>query len=84
MPELGDAPARRGERAVATIERTSALCARGARDRGADQADADQREAIEERRLASHDFFPTNSANAATTSRFASSLPTVMRSAFGR
>ncbi len=72
------------ERAVATIERTTPW-ARAAR-------------AIEEpmrptpmsaRRLKSgsltgHAGRPMNSASAATTSRFASSLPTVMRSALGR
>ena len=61
-----------------------ALGARRARDRGADQTDADQRQAVEERRVAGHAGRPMNSASAATTSRLASSLPTVMRSALGR
>ncbi len=62
-----------------------ALGAGGARDRAADQAEADQRQAIEDRlaRLASHLDFPRNSASAFTTSRFASSVPTDMRSAWG-
>ncbi len=83
-PELGHAPARL-RRARRRHNRAHQPCARAAR-------------AIEEpirptpiraRRLKSgafrdHGFFPKNSASAATTSRFASSLPTVMRSAFGR
>src|SRR5882724_348885 len=60
-----------------------ALGADGARDRAADQAEADQRQAVEDRLLAGHLDFPRNSASAFTTSRFASSMPTDMRSAWG-
>ena len=72
------------ERAVATIVRTDALLARCARDRGADQADADQRQPVEQWTVAhAVGALPMNSASAWTTSRFASSVPTVMRSALG-
>ena len=57
-----------------------AECAGRARDRAADQADADQRQAVEED-WRSH--YPKNSFSAATTSRLASSVPTLSRSAFG-
>ena len=80
--ELGHALARRGERAVATIERT-APCARAAR--AIEQPIRPK--PISARRLkigwSRHVGFPRNSASAFTTSRFASSVPTVMRSAFG-
>ena len=66
-----------------------ALGAGGARDRAADQAETDQCQAVEDRlarfaaHLAAHLDFPRNSASAFTTSRFASSVPTDMRSAWG-
>jgi hypothetical protein len=71
-----------------------ALRARGARDRAADQADADQRQVRTRSEAAvavrvALDLSPTpvvlpkNSLSAATTRRLASSVPTVMRSAFG-
>ena len=56
--------------------------ARRARDRAADQADADQRQAVEED-WRSHHCRPKKSLSAATTSRLASSVPTLSRSAFG-
>ncbi len=56
--------------------------ARRARDRAADQADADQRQAVIED-WRSHHCRPMNSLSAATTSRLASSVPTLSRSAFG-
>ncbi len=80
-PELGDAPARGGGAGSGDDRAHGALRARRARDRRADQAHADQCQAIEDG-LSAH-LFPKNSASAATTSRLASSLPTVMRSAFG-
>src|SRR6185369_5784420 len=62
-----------------------ALGAGGACDRAADQAEADQRQAVEDRlaRFTGHLDFPKNSASAFTTSRFASAVPTDMRSAWG-
>ncbi len=57
------------------------LRARRPRDRGADQTHADQCEALEHG--GSAHCLPMNSASAPTTSRLASSLPTVNRSAFG-
>ena len=80
--ELGDAPARLGRARGRHDRAHGALGARGARDRGADQADTDERQTVVERGDR-HRAFPKNSASAATTSVFASSLPTVMRSAFG-
>src|SRR5262249_4414373 len=80
--ELSHAPAR-GRGAGGGDDGTrSALRARGARDRRADETHSDQRETIENG-LPPH-LRPMNSASAATTSRFASSVPTVMRNAFGR
>ena len=55
--------------------------ARRARDRAADQADADQRQAVIEDWRSHHPS--KNSFSAATTSRLASSVPTLSRSAFG-
>src|SRR5262249_40319533 len=79
--EFGKAPARGGGAGGGDDGTRSALRARGARDRGTDETHSDQRKAIEnEMRL---HFRPTAPASAATTRRFASSLPTVMRSAFG-
>ena len=80
--ELGHALARRGERAVATIART-APCARAAR-----AIEPPIRPTpISARRLkigwSRHAAFPRNSASALTTRRFASSVPTIMRSACG-
>ena len=57
-----------------------AVFARCTRDRAADQPNADQRELVDD---GTH-FFPMNSASVFTTSRFASSVPMVMRRAFGR
>ena len=54
--------------------------ARRARDRAADQADADQRQAVIEDWRSHH---PKKSFSAATTSRLASSVPTLSRSACG-
>src|SRR6516165_10292325 len=59
-----------------------ALRARAARDRAADQAEADQRDPFEEW-VAAHDAL-MNSRRPSTTRRFASSRPMVMRSACGR
>jgi len=56
--------------------------ARRARDRAADQADADQRQAVEEDRR-SHHGRPMKSLSAATTSWLASSVPTLSRNALG-
>jgi hypothetical protein len=67
------------------------LAPRRAGDRRADQADSDQRQAVEERRAErrtetfAHGRPPAmNAASAATTPRFASSTPTVMRKQSGR
>src|SRR5262249_10574628 len=79
--EFGEAPARGGGAGGRDDGARSALCARGARDRGANETHSDQRQTIEDG-LPPH-LRPTNSASAATTSRFASSLPTVMRIALG-
>ena len=81
--ELGDAPARLRRTRGGDDRAHGALRAGGARDRGADQPDADQREAVEQGRRFAHAGFPRNSASALTTSRLASSVPTLMRSAFG-
>ena len=81
--ELGHALAR-GGRTRRRHDRThGALRAGGARDRGADQPDADQRQAVIQRRRFAHAGLPKNSASDLTISRFASSVPTLMRSAFG-
>ena len=81
-PQFADAlPRRLGARrrhdGTHDAERT-----RRARDRAADQADADQRQAVEED-WRSHHSRPMNSFSAATTSRLASSVPTLSRNAFG-
>ncbi len=84
--EFGDAPPRRGGARARHDLAHRALRARRPRDRRADQADADQRQAVEQRcGFASqhHAGFARNSLSAATTRRLASSVPTVMRSAFG-
>ena len=82
--QLGDALARRGRAGGDHDRARGALRARGARDRAADQAGADQRQPVVDRLFQlGHAGFPRNSASALTTSRLASSLPTVMRSAFG-
>ena len=81
--EFGHALARRGRTRGGHDRAHGALRAGGARDRGADQPDADQRQAVEERRRFAHAAFPRNSASALTTSRLASSVPTLMRSALG-
>ena len=61
---------------------SQALELRSARDRSADQAEADQRDALEVRRRV---HLPaTKSRKASTTRRLASSVPMVMRSACGR
>ena len=74
----------RGGRTRGGHDRThGALRAGGARDRGADQPDADQRQAVEQRRRFAHADFPRNSASALTTSRLASSVPTLILKAFG-
>ena len=66
---------------MATIVR-AAPCARAARAiEEPIKAHADQRQAVEDGSALI--ALPTNSASAATTRRLASSLPTVMRSAFG-
>ena len=79
--EFDHAPARclaaRGRHDLARC----AVFARRTRDRAADQPDADQREVVDDR---DSPFFPINSASVSTTSRFASSVPMVMRRAFGR
>ena len=80
--ELGHALARRGRARGRDDRPRGAVFARGARDRAADQADADQRETFDDG--GAHPFFPISSASVATTSRFASSVPMLMRSAFGR
>src|SRR4029077_15145308 len=81
--ELGDAPARlRGPcRGYDRAYRALRTCR--ARDRGADQSDADQGQAIEQGGRFAHAGFPRNSLSACTTSRLASSVPTLIRSAFG-
>ena len=57
------------------------LAADDMRQRGTDEANANERDAFE-KRFGHHDF--RNSASAATTPRFASSVPIVMRSALGK
>ena len=57
------------------------LLARGARDRAADQSEADQRDLVEVRRGAH--LRATKSRKPSTTSRLASSVPMVRRSACG-
>src|SRR5262249_4068317 len=79
--ELGHAPARGRGAGGGDDGARCALRARGARDRRANETHSDQRKAIENG-LPPH-LRPMNSANAATTSRFASSVPTLMRNAFG-
>lgn len=59
-----------------------ALELRSARDRAADQAEADQRDALEVR-ISIH-LPPMKSCKASITRRLASSVPMVMRSACGR
>ena len=81
--ELGHALARLRRTRGGDDRAHGALRAGGARDRGADQSDADQRQAVEQRRRFAHAAFPKNSASALTTSRLASSVPTLMRRAFG-
>ena len=81
--ELGHALARLRRARGGDDRAHRALRARRARDRAADQAEADQRQAVEDRLLRVTPAFPRNSASAFTTSRLASSVPTVMRSAFG-
>ena len=82
-PEFGDALARLRRPRGGDDRTHRTLGTRCTRDRGADQADADQRQAVEQRRRFAHAAFPRNSASAFTTSRLASSLPTLMRKAFG-
>ena len=79
--QFNDALARRLRARGRDDRARHAVLARRARDRATDQPDADQCEAIDDRRT---HFFPINSASVLTTSRFASSVPMVMRSAFGR
>ena len=82
-PEFGHALARLRRARGGDDRARGALGAGGARDRRADQADADQRQAVEKRGRFAHAAVPRNSASALTTSRFASSVPTVMRRACG-
>ena len=79
--ELGHALARRLRARRRNDRAHRAVFARRARDGATDQPDADQREAIDDR---THPFFPIISASVATVRRFASSVPTLMRSAFGK
>ena len=74
--ELGHALARCGRARGRHDRAHGALRARCARDRGADQPDADQRQPVEERGRFAHAAFPRNSPSALTTSRLASSVPT--------
>src|SRR5262249_60394355 len=78
--ELGHAPARGRGAGGGDDGARCALRARDARDRRANETHSDQRKAIENG-LPPH-LRPMNSANAATTSRFASSVQTLMRNAF--
>ena len=80
--KLGDALSRLRRARRGDDRADEALGAGRARNRAADQAEADQRQAIEDRLLA-HADFPKNSASAFTTRRLASSVPTDMRSACG-
>ena len=81
--ELGDAPARlRRPRGCYNCPHC-ALRACRTRDRGADQPNADESQPIEQGRRLIHAGFPTNSLSACTTSRLASSVPTLIRKAFG-
>ena len=83
QPEFGDAAARLWRARGGHDRASGALRARGARDRGADQPDADQRYSIEQGGRCAQAAFPKNSASACTTRRLASSVPTLMRKAFG-
>src|SRR4029079_10915087 len=60
-----------------------ALRTGSARDRRSDQADADQRQPVEQGGGLAHAAFPRNSLSACTTSLLASSVPTLIRKAFG-
>ena len=59
-----------------------ALAADDARQRRANQADADEGYSVEKR--FGHFYALRNSASAETTPRLASSVPMLMRSAFGK
>ena len=80
--ELGHPPAGRTRSGGRCDRPHDAGGPRRARDRRADQTDPDQRQAFEYR-LVAHAARPRNSPSAATASRFASSVPTDMRNAFG-
>src|SRR5262249_22716738 len=80
--EFGDAPARRARARCRRDRPYDAGVARGTRDRRADQAHADQRQTIEYR-VCAHAAALRKSPSAATTSRFASSVPTDKRNALG-
>src|SRR5204862_6465111 len=97
--ELDDAPSRRRGFRRRHDRAGGAIAACRTRDRRADEADADQRDALEDGRGPAHAFLPgvlseslseslpeslpMNSASVATTRRLASSVPTERRSAFG-
>ena len=74
-------PRRLAARVADDLARQSAA-AHGMADRGADEADADQRDAFEQW-LAHAGLRPRNSARAATTARLSASVPIVMRKACG-
>ena len=82
--ELGDAPPRFRRAGGGDDGADGVLRLGRARDGRADQADADQRETVEQGLGRAHADCPRNSASAFTTSRLASSVPTLMRSALGR
>ena len=81
--ELGNAPARLRRARGRDNRPRCALRAGSARDRRADQADADQRQPVEQGGRLAHAAFPRNSLSACTTSLLASSVPTLIRKAFG-
>ena len=81
--ERGNAPARCRGTGGGHDRARGAAGAHGAGDRGADETDSDQRQPLEESRVA-HDAKSMNCASASTTKRLASSLPTVSRSAPGK
>jgi hypothetical protein len=81
--ELGNAPARLRRTCGRNDRPRGALRAGRARDRRSDQADADQRQPVEQGGGLAHAAFPRNSLSACTTSLLASSVPTLIRKAFG-
>ena len=81
--KFGNAPARLWRARGRHDRACRALGAGCPRDRGADKAGANQSQTIEQGLRFVHARFPTNSLSACTTRPFASSVPTLIRKAFG-